>query len=106
MTNPTASAREISLHNGVKMPTLAFGLMQDPVLMRIAEHHRRTTGQIVLRWHVQSGRTALPKTSRAARMVENRDIYDFALSDEEMRSIDQLGTGPARRSCPDPSTIA
>jgi diketogulonate reductase-like aldo/keto reductase len=98
MTNPTASAREISLHNGVKMPTLAFGcafgLMQDPVLMRIAEDHRRTTGQIVLRWHVQSGRTALPKTSRAARMVENRDIYDFALSDEEMRDdIDQLGYG-------------
>jgi diketogulonate reductase-like aldo/keto reductase len=38
-------------------------------------------------------------------MVENRDIYYFALSDEEMRTIDALGGGEARRTCPDPSTI-
>ena len=84
----------------------AFEMLQDPVLTAIAEKHGKTAGQIVLRWHVQSGRTALPKTTKAKRMTENRDIYDFALSDDEMRQIDALGTGDARRTCPDPSTIA
>ncbi len=83
----------------------AFGLLQDEVLAEIAKRHDKTTGQVVLRWHVQSGRTALPKTSKASRMVQNRDIYDFALSDEDMRRIDALGAGEPRRTCPDPSTI-
>lgn len=84
----------------------AFGLLRDPALVAIAERHGKTTGQVVLRWHVQSGRTALPKTSKAKRMAKNRDIYDFALSDEEMWAIDALGAGEARRTCPDPSAVA
>jgi diketogulonate reductase-like aldo/keto reductase len=84
----------------------AFGLLQDPVLMAIATRLGKTTGQIVLRWHLQSGRTALPKTSRAARMAENRDLHDFVLSDADMRAIDALGTGAAQRTCPDPSMVA
>ena len=84
----------------------AFGMLNDPTLETIATQHGKTPGQIVLRWHVQSGRTALPKTSKEKRMAENRDIYDFALSDDEMQRIDALGAGDARRTCPDPSTIA
>lgn len=84
----------------------AFGMLGDSTLTGIAERHRKTPGQVVLRWHVQSGRTALPKTSKAKRMAENRDIYDFELSDAEMGAIDALGAGEARRTCPDPSTIA
>ncbi|ESQ16976.1 MAG TPA: aldo/keto reductase [Chromatiaceae bacterium] len=83
----------------------AFDLLHDPELVAIAEGYDKSPGQVVLRWHVQSGRTALPKTSKAQRMAENRDIYDFALSDEEMRRIDALGVGEVRRTCPDPSTI-
>jgi diketogulonate reductase-like aldo/keto reductase len=84
----------------------AFDMLRDPVLTAIAERHGKTAGQVVLRWHVQSGRTALPKTSKAERMAENLDIYDFELSDEELQRIDALGAGDARRTCPDPSTIA
>ncbi|EIC20918.1 aldo/keto reductase family protein [Thiorhodovibrio frisius] len=84
----------------------AFDLLRNPTLTAIAERHGKTTGQVVLRWHVQSGRTALPKTSKAARMAENRDIFDFALSDEEIQATDSLGTGEARRTCPDPSLVA
>jgi diketogulonate reductase-like aldo/keto reductase len=84
----------------------AFGMLKDPVLTSIAGRHGKTAGQVVLRWHVQSGRTALPKTSRVERMLENRDIYDFELSDGEMRSIDALGAGEVRRTCPNPSTVA
>lgn len=84
----------------------AFGMLNDPVLETIAARHGRTAGQVVLRWHVQSGRTALPKTSKEKRMTENRDIYNFELSDDEMRHIDALGAGDPRRTCPDPSTIS
>jgi diketogulonate reductase-like aldo/keto reductase len=83
----------------------AFGMLEDPALVSIAARHGKTPGQVVLRWHVQSGRTALPKTSKAARMLENRDIYDFELSDSEMRRINALGAGQVRRTCPDPSTV-
>ena len=83
----------------------AFGLLQDPALVAIADRHGKSTGQVVLRWHVQSGRTALPKTSNARRMTENRDIDDFALSEDEMSAIDALGAGEARRTCPDPASV-
>ena len=83
----------------------AFGMLRDPTLVAIAERHGKTPGQVVLRWHVQSGRTALPKTSKVERMAENRDIYDFSLSDDEMRTIDAMGAADARRTCPDPSTV-
>jgi diketogulonate reductase-like aldo/keto reductase len=84
----------------------AFGLLQDQTLSEIAGRHGKTVGQVVLRWHVQSGRTALPKTSKAKRMAENLDIYDFALTDGEMRAIDALGAGEPRRTCPDPASVA
>jgi diketogulonate reductase-like aldo/keto reductase len=83
----------------------AFGMLEDRTLAAIAERHGKTTGQVVLRWHLQSGRTALPKTSKAHRMAENQDIYDFALSEEEMQAIDGLGVGDPRRTCPDPSSV-
>ncbi|NKN34163.1 aldo/keto reductase family protein [Marichromatium bheemlicum] len=83
----------------------AFELLRDPVLVAIAGRHGKSPGQVVLRWHLQSGRTALPKTSRAERMVENQAIHDFVLDAEEMRAIDALGAGVARRTCPDPYTI-
>ena len=84
----------------------AFGMLKDAALTSVAERHGKTPGQVVPRWHVQSGRTALPKTSKAERMVENRDIYDFQLTNGEMRIIDALGDEEARRTCPDPSTVA
>jgi diketogulonate reductase-like aldo/keto reductase len=83
----------------------ALGLLQDPALVATAERHGKTVAQLILRWHLQSGRTALPKTSKPERMAENLDIHDFALSDDEMRAIDALGAGAARRTCPDPSAI-
>lgn len=83
----------------------AFGMLDDPVLKGIANAHQVSVGQVVLRWHLQSGRTVLPKSSKATRMAENRDLFGFTLTDGEMQSIDALGAGEARRSCPDPSTV-
>ena len=84
----------------------ALGLLQDPVLRRIAAEHEVSVGQVILRWNLQSGRAALPKTSKASRMQENQDLFGFALSEADMGAIDALGAGEPRRTTPDPRAIA
>jgi diketogulonate reductase-like aldo/keto reductase len=83
----------------------AFGLLEDPALRAIAEEKGVGVGQVVLRWHVQSGRTVLPKSSSPKRMAENLDLFGFSLSPDEMEAIDALGVGEAKRTCPDPSAV-
>jgi methylglyoxal/glyoxal reductase len=65
-------------------------LMKNETLTSIAEKYRRTVGQVILRWNVQHGIAAVPKTSHPARLRENIGIGDFSLSDEEMERIDSL----------------
>jgi D-xylose reductase len=55
-----------------------------------ARHHGRTPAQVVLRWGVQRGTAIIPKTSDPGRLVENLALFDFALSDVEMRAISAL----------------
>lgn len=62
------------------------------VLTEIAAHHGKTVAQIVLRWNVQRGVVVIPKTVHKERMEENISIFDFALSDDEMRAIAALDT--------------
>ena len=57
------------------------------VLSRIAQKHGRTTAQIILRWHYQRGVSIIPKSVHVERMEQNIDIWDFALTDEEMAKI-------------------
>jgi len=57
----------------------------------------------MLRWHLQQGRSAIPKSTKAARIAENFDVFDFELSDEELAAIDALDTGV--RGGPEPDTI-
>lgn len=83
----------------------AFGLLEDPVLVRIAEKHGIGVGQAVLRWHVQHGRTVLPKSSSEKHMRSNLDLFSFRLDEEDMAAIDALGTGEARRTCPAPADV-
>ncbi|MEG0008103.1 MAG: aldo/keto reductase [Aeromonas sp.] len=69
------------------------GLFQHPLLSAIGERHGKSVGQVVLRWLLQRGIPSLAKTGRKARMVENLDVQDFALSDAEMLQISALDTG-------------
>jgi 2,5-diketo-D-gluconate reductase A len=57
----------------------------------------------MLRWHVQQGRSAIPKSVRPERIAENFDIFDFELTAEELAAIDALDTGV--RLGPEPATI-
>ncbi|MDM0045872.1 aldo/keto reductase [Variovorax dokdonensis] len=68
-------------------------LFQNPVLGAIAEKHGKSIGQVVLRWLVQRGVVALAKSVRKERIVENLDIFDFALAEEDMAQIGTLEAG-------------
>jgi len=57
----------------------------------------------MLRWHLQEGRAAIPKSTRPARIAENFDVFDFELSSEQIAAIDALGTGV--RGGPEPDSI-
>jgi len=57
----------------------------------------------MLRWHLQQGRSAIPKSVNPARIAENFDVFDFELSGDELRAIDALDTGV--RGGPDPESI-
>ncbi|MFU2489201.1 aldo/keto reductase [Thauera sp. WH-1] len=65
-------------------------MLADPVITAIAERHGRTSAQIVLRWLVQQGFVATPKSSNPTRMAQNLAIFDFALSDAEMAALGSL----------------
>lgn len=75
----------------------------DPVLLQIAREHGKSAAQVMLRWHLQEGRSAIPKSIRAARIAENFDVGDFELTDEQLAAIDALDTGV--RSGPEPDSI-
>ena len=71
-------------------------IADDPLLAEIAGRHGKTPGQVTLRWLVQQGVVAIPKTNREARARENLDIFDFELTNDEMRRISALGSPEGR----------
>src|SRR6478672_11908715 len=83
--------------NAVKNP------LQHPAVTTLAAKYGKTPAQVVLRWHIEHGVSAIPKSVRPARIAENFDVFDFALTQDEIASIDALDTGV--RGGPDPETI-
>lgn len=78
----------------------ATSTFADATLVDIGRRHGKTSVQVMLRWHIQQGRQVIPKSTHAARIAENFDIFDFALSDAELAVIDALDKGV--RGGPDP----
>jgi 2,5-diketo-D-gluconate reductase A len=68
-------------------------LFTNPTLAEIGAAHGRTVGQVVLRWLTQRQVVVIPKSVRPERMAENLDIFDFQLTDEQMKQIATLDTG-------------
>ncbi|MGN6772073.1 MAG: aldo/keto reductase [Rhizobiaceae bacterium] len=74
-------------------------LLSERPVVDAAKAHDKTLGQIVLRWHVQQeGVVAIPRTTKKARLKENLDIFNFALSGDEMKAISALAR-PGSRLC-------
>lgn len=68
----------------------------DPTLAEIAKAHGKTPGQVTLRWLVQQGVIGIPRTAKESRARENFEIFDFALTDEEMQRVFALGSPGGR----------
>lgn len=69
------------------------GLFSNPVLSAIGQKYGKTAAQVVLRWHLQRGVVAIPKSVHKERMTENFEVMDFRLSEEEMQTIAAMDTG-------------
>ena len=69
------------------------GLFTDVILTGIGRKYGKSVAQVVLRWHLQRGVIAIPKSIHRQRMEENFDIGDFMLTPEDMAAIDSMNTG-------------
>ena len=65
-------------------------LFNDPIIKNCAEKYKKTPAQIILRWHIQSGFITIPKSCNPERIKENFEIFDFELTEDEMKSINNL----------------
>ncbi|MBB1069840.1 aldo/keto reductase [Limosilactobacillus sp. RRLNB_1_1] len=78
-------------------------VMSNPTLLQIADKYQKTAAQICLRWILQQGVLPLPKSVHKERMVSNQQIFDFELTDEEMRKISLLPNLGGQ--CADPDEV-
>ncbi|MGW0786120.1 aldo/keto reductase [Streptomyces sp. NPDC002913] len=78
-------------------------VLQDPAVTRVAEAHGKSPAQVLLRWGLQQGRSVIPKSTKRHRIAENIDVFDFALTTDELAALDALETG--RRGGPEPEAV-
>lgn len=71
-------------------PLMHGHFTQEQTILDIAQKVNRTPAQVLLRWNIQHGVVTIPKSVREERIVENAKIFDFELSDEDMKRLDQL----------------
>jgi 2,5-diketo-D-gluconate reductase A len=79
--------------------------LDDPVIAEIAGKHGRTPAQVVIRWHLDEGQIAIPKTARRERLPENFDVFGFTLDAEDRAAIAGLDRADGRIG-PNPMTAA
>ncbi|MEZ0093240.1 aldo/keto reductase [Streptacidiphilus sp. EB129] len=120
-TDVVPAVNQIELHPGLQQPELRAlhaelgivteawsplargGLLDHPLITRIARRHGRTPAQVILRWHLQLGNVAIPKSVDPERIQQNADVVDFALDDTDLAEIAGLDRGA--RVGPDPDTF-
>jgi 2,5-diketo-D-gluconate reductase A len=87
-------------------PIAQGDVLDDPVLVEIAETIGRSVPQVVLRWHIQHGWIVFPKSTTPERIEENFRIFDFELDADQMAKIDDLDRGEDGRRGPHPDRFA
>lgn len=95
-----SDVRQVHARNGIiteSWSPLGKGgdLLEDATITALAEKYGKTPGQIVLRWHIQQGLVAIPKSAHPDRIRQNIDIFDFELAPEDLDGISALDTGVA-----------
>ncbi len=73
------------------------GLLADQTLATIAATYGKTPAQIVLRWNIERGLVAIPRSSNPEQLAQNLDIFDFTLTADEAAAISALDTGAEKR---------
>jgi len=95
-----AKVREACARHGMAIvaysPIAKGRIKNDELLAAIGKAHGKSAAQVCLRWLVQQNVSAIPRTSRLERLSENMQIFDFELSDEEMRRISTMGGSDGR----------
>ncbi|AEV17941.1 aldo/keto reductase [Geobacillus sp. G4] len=93
--------------NGIQLeawsPLMRGEILSEPTIIDIGRKYGKTPAQVVLRWDLQHGVVTIPKSVTPARIKENADIFDFSLTDEEMKQIDALNLN--KRVGPDPDNF-
>ena len=67
--------------------------LKNPQVLEIAEKHNKTAAQIIVRWHLQAGYIAIPGSSNPSHIAENFDVWNFELTENEMKRLNALDTG-------------
>lgn len=96
---PRRAQREYDAAHGIVTeswsPIGAGGeLLAQPAVVRVADKHGRTPAQVVLRWHVQNGLVAIPKSRDPERMAQNLAVFDFELDADDLAAFETLDEGP------------
>jgi 2,5-diketo-D-gluconate reductase A len=78
-------------------------VLDDPVIVEIAEAHGKTPAQVVIRWHIDIGNIVIPKSVTPERIEKNFDVFGFQLTAAQLQAIDELDAG--ERMGPDPDTF-
>lgn len=78
-------------------------MISEPTIQSIANRLHKTPAQVIIRWHLQQGLIVIPRSSDPARIRENIDVFDFTLSDDDIQTINNLGSSD--RHGPDPRTL-
>ena len=72
-------------------------LLNQPILAEIGARYGKTPAQIVLRWNIELGIVTIPRSSNPGRLAQNLDVFDFALTTDELAAISALDTGAEKR---------
>ncbi len=98
-----AYCRSESIQLEAWSPLMQGELLEDETLMNIAKAHNKSVAQVILRWDIQNNVVTIPKSTKEKRIIENSSIFDFELSDDEMKTINELNED--RRVGPDPDNF-
>ena len=97
----TAAHARLGIATEAWSPLSQGSLLEDPVVAGIATKHGKTPAQVVLRWHMQTGVIAIPRSGNPERIRQNLDVFDFSLDDGEVAAISGMDD-PAGTIGPDP----
>ncbi|MBB6283857.1 aldo/keto reductase [Geobacillus subterraneus] len=91
--------------NGIQLeawsPLMRGEILNEPTIVEIGKKYGKTPAQVVLRWDLQNGVVTIPKSVTPARMKENASLFDFSLTDEEMKQMDALNLNKRIGADPD-----